>query len=138
MVMGEGKNPGVEHLTTLGEEHNLKNAKLHTAKVQAAVARWKDYAAEAGVSAKSTKPIEEALNNDRNLTVKVNVVNRGIAPRKHHCIEIGEQSGNPHPSAMSLPAGSKMEGNGQHGRSGKFCVRGARSALRTAARAAFL
>lgn len=57
MVMGEGKNPGVEHLKALGQEHNLKNAPRILAKVREAVACWRDHAAEAGVSAKSTKEI---------------------------------------------------------------------------------
>jgi serine/threonine-protein kinase HipA len=57
MVMGEGKNPGVEHLKALGKEHNLKNAPRILAKVQKAVWRWKDHAAEAGVSAKSAHRI---------------------------------------------------------------------------------
>jgi serine/threonine-protein kinase HipA len=57
MVMGEGRNPGLEHLKALGKEHNLKNAPRILARVQKAVARWRDHAAEAGVSAKSTKAI---------------------------------------------------------------------------------
>jgi serine/threonine-protein kinase HipA len=61
MVMGEGKNPGVEHLKALGKEHNLKNAPRILARVQKAVARWPDYATEAGVSAKSTKTIADPI-----------------------------------------------------------------------------
>ena len=57
MVMGEGGNPGVEHLKALGKEHSLKNAPRILAKVQEAVACWRDHAAEAGVSTKSTKEI---------------------------------------------------------------------------------
>jgi serine/threonine-protein kinase HipA len=57
MVMGEGKNPGAEHLLALATEHNLKNGKRILSKVQDAVARWKGHAAKAGVSAKSTKEI---------------------------------------------------------------------------------
>jgi serine/threonine-protein kinase HipA len=57
LVMGEGKNPGVAQLKALGKEHNLKNAPRILAEVQKAVARWRDHAAEAGVSAKSTKEI---------------------------------------------------------------------------------
>ena len=63
MVMGEGRNPGVEHLVALGKEHNLKNAKRILAKAQAAVARWKVHAAEAGVSAKSANQIRERIGN---------------------------------------------------------------------------
>jgi serine/threonine-protein kinase HipA len=61
MVMGEGKNPGVEHLKALGKEHNLKNAPRILAKVQKAVGRWKDHAAEAAVSAKSAKTIVDRI-----------------------------------------------------------------------------
>jgi len=61
MVMGEGKNPGVKQLVTLGKEHNLKNAPRILATVRKAVARWRDYAAEAGVSPKSTKEIEGGI-----------------------------------------------------------------------------
>lgn len=57
MVMGEGKNPGVDQLRALAKKHDLKNAPGILAKVQQAVARWGDHAAEAGVSAKSTKEI---------------------------------------------------------------------------------
>ena len=57
MVMGESRNPGINHLVALGKEHNLKNAKYILSKVQAAVARWKDHASEAGVSAKSAQEI---------------------------------------------------------------------------------
>jgi serine/threonine-protein kinase HipA len=63
MVMGEGRNPGVEQLRVLGQEHNLKNAPRILAKVRKAVARWRDHAAEAGVSAKSTKAVAERLRN---------------------------------------------------------------------------
>jgi len=57
MVMGEGRNPGVEQVRALGKEHNLKNAARILASVQEAIINWRDYAAEAGVSAKSTKEI---------------------------------------------------------------------------------
>ena len=57
MVMGEGKNPGVEQLRALAKEHDLKHAPGILAKVQKAIARWRDHAAKAGVSAKSTKEI---------------------------------------------------------------------------------
>jgi serine/threonine-protein kinase HipA len=61
MVMGEGRNPGIEHLKALGKEHNLKHAPRILAKVQKAVARWRDHADDAGVSAKSTKAIAEQI-----------------------------------------------------------------------------
>lgn len=61
MVMGEGRDPGVEHLKALGKEHNLKNAPRILAKVQAAVSRWRHYAAAAGVTARSMKEIAARL-----------------------------------------------------------------------------
>jgi serine/threonine-protein kinase HipA len=61
MVMGEGKNPGVEQLKPLGKEHNLKNAPRILATVQKAIARWREHAGEAGVSANSTKEIAGGL-----------------------------------------------------------------------------
>jgi len=63
MVMGEGRNPGTEHLKTLGKEHDLKNAPGILAKVQKAVARWRDHAAETGVSAKSIKRIADRVRS---------------------------------------------------------------------------
>ena len=61
MVMGEGRNPGIDHLKALGKEHNLKHAPRILARVQKAISRWRDHAAEAGVRAKSTKEIEERI-----------------------------------------------------------------------------
>ena len=62
MVMGEGKDPGGDHLTALGKEHDLKNAPRILAKVKSAVARWRDHASKAGVSAKSTKEIAGGIH----------------------------------------------------------------------------
>jgi len=62
MVMGEGKNPGLEQLTTLGKEHGLKSAPRILAKVQRAVARWRAHAATAGVSTKSAKEIASGID----------------------------------------------------------------------------
>ena len=61
MVMGEGRNPGIDHLVALGKEHNLKHANRILTKVQVAIARWKRHAADAGVSARSTKSIGESI-----------------------------------------------------------------------------
>lgn len=61
MVMGEGRNPGVEQLKALGKEHNLKNAPRILAKVKTAVSRWRHHAAAAGVTAKSTKEIADRI-----------------------------------------------------------------------------
>lgn len=61
MVMGEGRNPGIEQLKALGKEHNLKNAPRILAMVQTAVSRWRHHAAAAGVTAKSTKEIADRI-----------------------------------------------------------------------------
>ena len=61
LVMGEGRNPAVQHLVALGKQHGLKNAKRILPNVQSAVVRWKDHAAAAGVSAKSTNEIAGTL-----------------------------------------------------------------------------
>ena len=62
MVMGEGRNPGVEQLKALGKEHNLKNAARILEKVQMAVSRWRHHAGAAGVTAKSTKWIADRIS----------------------------------------------------------------------------
>lgn len=61
MVMGEGKNPGVEHLQALGKKHGLKRAPEILATVQAAASRWRRHADQAGVSARSAKEIGESI-----------------------------------------------------------------------------
>jgi serine/threonine-protein kinase HipA len=61
MVMGEGRNPGTEHLLALGREHGLKKAPHILARVRDAVGRWRDHAAEAGVSAKSVGKVAEGM-----------------------------------------------------------------------------
>jgi serine/threonine-protein kinase HipA len=65
LVMGEGRNPALEHLKALGQDHNLKKAPRILAKVTKAIARWGDYATEAEVSAKSTASIAESISKDR-------------------------------------------------------------------------
>ena len=62
MVMGEGRNPGVEHLKILGKEHNLKKATRILARVQKAIHDWRIYAEAAGVTAKSTTAIAERIS----------------------------------------------------------------------------
>jgi serine/threonine-protein kinase HipA len=61
MVMGEGKNPGVEHLRALGEKHRLKNAPDILAKVRNAASRWPQHASQAGVTAKSTASVANKI-----------------------------------------------------------------------------
>jgi serine/threonine-protein kinase HipA len=62
MVMGEARTPGVEQLGALGREHDLKNAPRILTKAQKAIARWRNHAAKAGVSARSTKEIAGKIN----------------------------------------------------------------------------
>ena len=61
MVMGEGRNPGVEHLDALAKEHGLRKAPRILAKVRAGIDRWKEHAAQAGVSAKSMRVIASVI-----------------------------------------------------------------------------
>lgn len=61
LLMGEGKAPKADHLIALGKEHSLKNAPQILAKVQRAVARWRTYAAKAGVSTKSAAQVASRL-----------------------------------------------------------------------------
>ncbi|MGB9152455.1 MAG: type II toxin-antitoxin system HipA family toxin [Alphaproteobacteria bacterium] len=61
MVLGEGKNPGVEQLQTLGTKHGLKNASAILIKVQGAVSRWRQHAEQAGVTEKSAKDIADKI-----------------------------------------------------------------------------
>ncbi|MGC9200070.1 MAG: HipA domain-containing protein [Acidobacteriaceae bacterium] len=61
LVMGEGKNPGVEELLRLGKQHRIKNAASIVDSVQTAVKRWKSLADEAGVPVKSRNQIAARL-----------------------------------------------------------------------------
>lgn len=61
LVMGEGKNPGVVQLQSLGKQHGLKNAPRILEKVKTAVANWPRHAEQAGVSRKSTKEIADNI-----------------------------------------------------------------------------
>jgi serine/threonine-protein kinase HipA len=57
MVMGEGRNPGAEHLRALGKKHALKKAPDILTKVEAAIARWRLHADQAGLRTKSALDI---------------------------------------------------------------------------------
>ncbi len=61
MVMGEGRNPGIQQLTALGKEHGLKKAPAILDKVRKAVAQWPRHAQKAGVSDKSIKQIAASI-----------------------------------------------------------------------------
>ena len=63
LVMGEGRSPGIPQLRALGKEHNLKQAANILERVQSAVSRWKGFADEAGVTAKSTREIGRKIGS---------------------------------------------------------------------------
>lgn len=67
MVMGEGKNPGVEHLTKLGEEAKLSKShiKVIIEQTQASVANWPTLAKHYGVTKAKTNVIAQRLGVHR-------------------------------------------------------------------------
>jgi len=64
MVMGEGINPGVEHLIKLGQEAKLSKARITKIinQTKAALANWKILAKEYGVSANNIRLIDKRIN----------------------------------------------------------------------------
>ncbi len=64
MILGEGKNPTKEHLLKLAEVGNIKKEKALAiiSQILEAVAKWKTFAANTGVSKLQTKNIENALD----------------------------------------------------------------------------
>lgn len=64
MVMGEGRNPGVEHLMRLGNEANLSKTciKEIVERTRTALADWKKLAKEHGVALSSLSLIAERIN----------------------------------------------------------------------------
>ena len=61
LIMGEGRNPGMAQLETLGKQHGLKDAPEILEKVRKAVTNWPRYADQAGVSRKSAQEIEGTI-----------------------------------------------------------------------------
>ncbi|MDY0289788.1 MAG: type II toxin-antitoxin system HipA family toxin [Sphaerochaeta sp.] len=63
MVMGEGKSPGVEHLTKLGKEAKLSNSRITEiiGQTQASVANWPTLAKHYGVTKAKTNIIAKRL-----------------------------------------------------------------------------
>lgn len=57
IVMGEGRAPDTEHLRALAKKHGLKGTDAILDAVYAAIARWSEFAAEAGVSKRSAAKI---------------------------------------------------------------------------------
>jgi len=62
LVMGEGKNPGVEQLIELGKKIGLKNSKDNIERVYDAISNWKEFASIAGVKSKTIGEIGKFFN----------------------------------------------------------------------------
>lgn len=62
MVMGEGKNPGVEQLKALAKAHDLRRGPRILEEVREAVSVWRDFAEEAGVGTRSSQEIKSVIN----------------------------------------------------------------------------
>lgn len=60
-VMGEGRAPDVTHLRALGKKHGIRNADRIIDEVRSAIARWPEFADEAGATRKSMKMIERLI-----------------------------------------------------------------------------
>jgi serine/threonine-protein kinase HipA len=67
MVMGEGRNPGLEHLQALAKAHDLKHGAPILEKAREAISRWKVYASDAGVGARSAREIGKVINPERQI-----------------------------------------------------------------------
>ena len=63
MVMGEGRNPGIEHLKKLGKEASLPKGRADEiiADVKAALLQWQSLAKEFGVSPETRQVISSRL-----------------------------------------------------------------------------
>jgi serine/threonine-protein kinase HipA len=61
LLLGEGREPGVEGLTELGRKHGIKRARKICERVQAAVAQWLEFSKQVGVTKKSASVIGKAL-----------------------------------------------------------------------------
>ncbi len=60
-VMGEGKSPGVGHLTALAKKHGLRNGTAIIAEVQVAIADWSRYAEAAKLSKNAVTLIADRI-----------------------------------------------------------------------------
>jgi serine/threonine-protein kinase HipA len=63
-ILGEGKNPTIEHILKLSEIVSIKpkRAKEIVDEVKAAVSKWGKISDKAGVSKKSSKAIKSAIS----------------------------------------------------------------------------
>ncbi len=64
MVMGEGRNPGQDHLRKLGQEAKLGNERIEEIinQTQGALSKWEELAAQYGVSTASIALIKSKIN----------------------------------------------------------------------------
>jgi serine/threonine-protein kinase HipA len=61
LVMGEGKSPGVAHLSALGTKHGLRSTGAIIDRVREATARWTVHAEAAGVARPSASKVGKAI-----------------------------------------------------------------------------
>lgn len=61
LVVGEGKNPGKEHLMKLAAAFGLKKASEIYDEVSCAISRWDEFADETGVTKKSRGMIKTEI-----------------------------------------------------------------------------
>lgn len=61
MVMGEGRNPGIDQLRALGKKHGIKKADAIVDEVRSAISRWKGFADAAKVTQKSAAMIASRI-----------------------------------------------------------------------------
>ena len=67
MVMGEGKNPTIEHLIKLGIESKINKIQINKIieQTKSALAKWPELAKEYGVSTSNRKLIEDKIKKNR-------------------------------------------------------------------------
>lgn len=61
LVMGEGRTPGMAHLRALAKKHGRKKGEAVIDDVLAAVARWSEHAAAAGLTKRAAKLIADRI-----------------------------------------------------------------------------
>jgi serine/threonine-protein kinase HipA len=60
-VMGEGRDPGPDHLRQLARKHDLKNGEAILAEVQEAIGKWADHADDAGLTKTAAKLVGDRI-----------------------------------------------------------------------------
>lgn len=61
MVLGEGRNPGIDQLRALGKKHGIKKADAIVDEVRSAISRWKAFADASKVTRKSAAMIASRI-----------------------------------------------------------------------------